>query len=350
MKNKWLPILFATLMLTGAGCFSSTTTVADGGLWKTADYGKTFTQLKTLPQQGGVGSIAGVNVRDLEIDPNNGAVYYLATEANGFFYSMDYGNTWQRPEEPEMRDGLINDIEVDPKNTCTLYAIKGKRLYKSTDCARSFTIKYTDGSNTDSLTVMAVDWFNPSIIWLGNSGGDLLKSISGGDTWTTVKRINSTIKSMVISNADTRIMMFGTADRGMYRTDDGGGNWVTFMDNLNREFPGSTSVYGFSQLFDGSVTLMNTKYGILYSTDAGVSWKDIKVVTPPAEATIWDVAIDPKRKNIIYYATVGKLYKTENGGQTWSNVELPSKRAPSILQPHPEDPSVLLFGFRTIAK
>lgn len=342
-------VLSAALLLVGAGCFGGgTTQSADGGLWKTEDFGETYEQLRALPQLDGVGSIGGVNVRTLEIDPNDGSVYYIGTVSNGMFYTVDYGVTWQRPEEAEMREGEILDLAIDPKNTCTLYAIKGRRLFKSTDCARSFTVMYTEGGSAETLTRLAVDWYNPQTLWLGNTDGDLLKSIDGGTNWVSSYKMRAPIYSLMISNADSRIVLVGTANKGLYRTEDTGATWTSLNAEITKDFSKANEIYGFSQLYDGSLVIMNTGYGILYSTDAGKVWEAFKLVTSPSEVRIWDAAVDPKNRERIYYATYGKLFISENGGETWRNTKLPSRRAPIVLEPHPDYPRMILFGFRTV--
>lgn len=344
-----LAMLGAGLVLLGAGCFGGGGEVsADGGIWKTIDFGENYEQLKALPQLDGVGSIGGVNVRVLKIDPTDASVYYIGTVSNGLFYTVDYGTTWQRPEASEMREGEILDISVDPKNTCTVYAVKGRRLFKSTDCARSFEVMYTEGGSAETLTRIAVDWFNPQTLWLGNTDGDLLKSIDGGTNWVSSYKMRSPIYHLMVSNADSRIVLVGTANRGLYRTEDTGASWVSLNSEITKDFSKADEVYGFSQLYDGSLVVMNTAYGILYSSDAGKTWEAFKLVTSPAEVRIWDAAVDPKNRERIYYATYGKLFISENGGDTWRNVKLPSRRAPIVLEPHPEYPQMLLFGFRTV--
>lgn len=341
-------LLFGALILVGQGCFGSSAPGSGdpGGVWRTTDFGENFTQLRALPQLDGVGSIGGVNVRFLEVDPNDSSVYYIGTVSNGLFYTVDNGVTWQRPEEEVMRDGEILGLAIDPKNTCTLYVTKGRSLYKSTDCLRSFERIYTEGGAAQNLTRVAVDWFNPSIVWLGNTDGDLLKSIDGGRNWVSSLRAGNPIYHIEVSNADSRIVLVGTASRGLYRTVNTGADWDRI--SLTSDFPESNNNYGFSQYYDGSVVIMNTGYGILYSTDAGETWEAFNLVTSPSEVRIWDAAIDPRNRERIYYATYGKLFISDNGGDTWRNVPLPSRRAPIVLEPHPETSQILLFGFRTI--
>lgn len=346
---KYFIAIMLTLILVGQGCFGgSSNNVADGAVWSSTDFGESWNHLKTLPQISGVGSIAGTNALDLEIDPVNGEVYYLATAANGFFYSLDAGISWERPLDDNMRAGAIRDIEVDPKNTCTVYALKGRGLYRSTDCARTFRLMYTDPVGENVLTSIAVDWFNPQVVWMGNSSGSILKSINGGANWTTMENGGSAVLDIEISNADSRVVYVGTESRGFFRTDDGGQNWLTYRSGLNKEFPSSSTFYSFAQNEDGSVVLMNTKYGLLRSTDAGLNWEGVNIVTAPSEVRIWDVEIDPKNKNLMYYTTYGSLFISEDGGVSWANRPLPSRRAAIDLQVHPENPRLILAAFRTI--
>lgn len=342
--------LFA-LILLGQGCFGGgggSTSIDGGSMWQTTDFGETFAQLSALPQVSGVGSLAGVNVTNFTIDPSNDAVYYMATEANGMFYTLDYGTTWRRPQDEEMRSGLITDIEVSPTNSCHVYVIKGRRLFRSVDCARTFSVIYTDTNPSNLLTTVKVDWFNSDVMWMGNSAGDILRSVDGGFNWSIRHATGSPVVSMLISNSDSRVVMAGTADRGLFRTNDGGTEWLTYQRGLNQEFRNSSRVFTMAQNNDGSVTLMNTAFGILRSTDGGFSWHDVNIITDASRVRIRDVAVDPLRKERLYYTTDGNLFITDDGGESWSSRDLPSFRSPIFLQVHPNIQRLILIGFRAL--
>jgi photosystem II stability/assembly factor-like uncharacterized protein len=351
MKKSLLIMPLLALVLLGQGCFGGTNQAADGGsMWQTTDFGETWLHLKALPQVSGVGSVGGVNVTNFTIDPNNNAVYYMATEANGLFYTLDFGTTWLRPQDEEMRNGLITDIAVDPKASCTIFTVKGRRLFRSTDCARTFSVVYTDTNTQNLITAVEIDWFNGNVLWMSNTAGDILRSVDGGTSWSVRYSAGNPIVSLLVSNADSRVIMFGTADRGLYRTNDAGETWLTYQQGLNRDFRNSNRVISMTQNNDGSVTLMNTAFGILISTDGGFSWQALNIITDAARVRIRDVAVDPKRKERMYYTTDGNLFITDDGGNTWSSRDLPSARSPIIAQIHPNNQSLLLIGFRALEK
>jgi len=349
MKNTISILSLVTLMATtGAGCISFSSDNAagsDGAIWKTEDVGASWTQLDTLPQASGVTSIGGVNVSDLEIDPSDPKTYYLATYANGLFYTYTAGNTWDRPSDSSLRSGTVLQIEVDPKDVCTIYVLTPSYVMKSTDCARNFESMYQIDQTDETLTAMVLDWYDTSTLWVGDTLGTLIKTTDGGKTWATNQRFGKDITDLMISNRDSRIMMVATSSKGMYRTQDAGASWVEYQDVLKKEFRDSDDVYGFTQTADGTSVIMNTKYGLLRSEDNGETWLDIPLITEARDVRIYAIAYDPESSLNIYYATATTFYSTSTAGSSWMTEDLPSTRTPTEIVVHPEDGTVVYAGF-----
>lgn len=351
MKKQFsLGLLALSLMLVGSGCVSSSSTSSTGGVWQTQDSGQVWTQLASLPQASGVGSIAGVNVTAIEIDPSDATVYYLGTDGNGIFVSYNAGNTWQRPDASELATGSLIDIEVHPTDVCTIYMAFPDTVLKTTDCMRSTFDIYEVDQSDELVTALDVDWYNPENVWIGNEQGAVIKSVNGGETWSTVYRVEDDITDLEVSKADSRIIYVATDRRGLYRSADSGSSWVEYEDELKREFKESDEVYGFAQTEDGTSVIMNTEYGLLISVDLGETWEALPLLTPEGEARIWDVAFAPHDASDIYYATSTTFYSTSTGGQSWVTEDLPSGRTPWILRVNPEDMDRVMVGFRALDK
>src|SRR3989339_4134 len=344
-------LLICSLVLLGAGCLSSgSSSSTTGGLWQTQDSGKSWTQLASLPQASGVGSIAGVNVTDIEIDPSDATVYYLATDATGMFFSYDAGLTWQRPDAKEAQTGSILDIEVNPASVCTIYVATASTVMKTTDCMRSFTDVYKIDQTDETITAFDIDWYSPNILWLGNKQGAVIKSLDSGATWSVVDQFGDDITDLEVSRADSRIIYVGTDRKGFYRSADSGASWMEFEDVLRKEFEDSDEVYGFTQTEDGTSIIMNTTYGLLISIDKGETWNALPLITAAGEARIWDVAFAPHNASAVYYTTATTLYSSSTGGQSWVTEALPSARTPFVIVVNPDDMSRVLVGFRSIDK
>lgn len=342
-------LLTAALALAGAGCisFGSSATTADGGLWQTVDNGKHWAQLAALPQASGVGTIGGVNVNALEIDPGDPTAYYLGTKTNGMLFSYDSGSTWQRPEDEMARTGNVLDIEVDPRDVCTIYLLKSDRVMKSTDCARNFSSVYVETREEKYLTQFVIDWYTPDILWVGTTDSQLIRTTDAGASWNLVQEFRGSITALTVSNVDSRIVFVGTKTYGMYRRDPDSGEFVETKRDFS-DYVRADRVYGFAQTANGSKLLMSTAYGLFQSEDKGLTWAAITLPTPPGDVHVYSIAIDPKNQDVMYYGTDAAFYTSSNSGESWETVELPSTRALTVLEVNPVNTTAVLGGFSQV--
>ncbi len=346
-----LALLSLTMVLLGQGCLAfggTSSRAADGGIWRTDDVGATWTQMSALPGPSGVGSIAGVNVTTMEIDPSDQTTYYLGTEANGMFFSLDNGSTWQKPKGTEARSGQIIDIEVHPEDVCTIYILRSDRLLKTTDCNRTFETMFVEPREDESITKMILDWYNPNVIWLGTSAGDVIRSIDAGGSWATVATHRGAITDILLSHKDSRIVLVGTDNEGLFRSIDEGQTWVEYERDLRKDFKGSNYVYAFAQDRKGGLVIMDTKAGPLVSYDSGETWDNIMTFPAQPGARVWSIAVEPDNPAVFYYGLEGAIYSTVNGGETWTTNEVPSNRAPKVIQVHPVAPERVFVGFAAV--
>ncbi len=341
---------FAALTLTGAGCFGgSSTAVTTGGIWQSADAGKTWESTSVVPTATTLSSLADVDVTTFAIDPQDSSAIYAGTASNGMFYSLDNGASWQRPEEALAKTGGIVAIAISSKDVCTYFVAKADRVMKTEDCGRSFaTGSYIESQAKDTIAAMALDWYEPNTVWIGTTAGDVIRSLDGGGSWSTVTRTDSAVTALAISGADSRIVMVGTKNSGLSRTEDGGTTWVSFEKILNKDFKSSDRVYGFAQNTDGSVAVMNTQYGLLVSKDKGATWSGVSLISASGEVRIYSVAVAPDDGEVIYYGTDSTVNRSTSGGSAWTTSELPSTRAANALLIDPDDSTHVYLGSATI--
>ncbi|MFA8450541.1 MAG: T9SS type A sorting domain-containing protein [Bacteroidales bacterium] len=127
---------------------------------------------------------------------------------------------------------------------------------------------------------------------------------------------------------------------GMYRSEDGGNSWkITSSDSPNHSVsciiqdprPGKQDIwyYGTGERLGNSASAEGSPYrgyGIYKSTDNGISWKLLPATKPTSNNSIvspyqyvWKVLVSPNSTNqdLVFAATVGGIYRSTDGGQTW---------------------------------
>ncbi|KKW29638.1 MAG: hypothetical protein UY72_C0037G0007 [Candidatus Uhrbacteria bacterium GW2011_GWD2_52_7] len=351
MRIATTAALAATLVLMGAGCLGGgSSTSGVGGVWQSDDGGQSWTATNTLLTSSGASSIGETDILTVEHDPQDASAVYAGTSSNGLLVSLDGGLSWTRPENEEMRSGAVLAIEVDPTDVCTYFVMKKSLVAKTEDCGRSFnTQAYVETQTEEQLTAMVVDWYSPNIVWLGNSAGDVMRSTDGGENWSMVYRVKGDVTSIIVSNADSRIVMVGTKSKGMYRTWDSGVSWTEYEETL-KDFKGSDKVLGFSQTNDGSVLVMSSEYGLLVSKDKGDSWSGVSLLTARGEVDILAVAVAPTDGDTMMYATANTFYRSTSGGSAWETSELPSGRSVGTLVVNPANENAVILGTVTPEK
>ena len=338
----------SALVFLGAGCISfggpaGGGPASDGGIFKTSDRGENWTLKSSLPTvTGEKRSFSNSSVNYIIQDPQDPNAAYIGTADNGMFYTYDGGNSWFRPAD--LTRGRVWSIAVHPKNKCIVFATISNKLVKSEDCSRSWDVPFLDSRVNVATKAIAIDSYNPNIIWLGLSTGDLLRSQDSGNSWTNVHSFKNEIIKLIVSPSDTRRVFVATKSDGIWRTDDGGANWLDLKESY-KEFKGAKDFLGMAVgVSDPQVVIFASKFGLIRSRNFGDSWEGIDLLTPPGQSMIYSLAIDPKDVNTIYYGTATTFNKTSNGGANWITKRLPTTRAATVLHVDQTNSDIICMG------
>ena len=137
---------------------------------------------------------------------------------------------------------------------------------------------------------------NPNTIFVGTPAAGIFKSVNGGDSWTN---LNSFIPSLGISGL---VVSWSDPDVIYALTGDGD-------SNLGEN--------GFVQGFD----YIRPSIGVLKSTDGGTSWQQTGTLYNTDSFYVgYKLVQHPANANILLAATSRGLYRTTNGGNTWTRV------------------------------
>jgi len=346
--------VFSAFLFMGQGCIGASTsgdgyqTSGPAGMYISTDKGEAWQPIVSYPTSDGVQSLAGVSVSKIVSDPHDNQTLYWLSRANGMFFTIDSGKTWQRVRGP-LSTGFVYDLAIHPEDSCTMYGSNGTYIYKSEDCARTWVEVYRESRADVSIKSIAFHQFAPFQIFVGSSNGDVLVSSDLGSSWSLSKRFGKYISGIFPDPGHADRMYVTTKSSGLYRTDDAGASWKDMSAGLSG-YPGSLEYRRFLLHPNKANTLYwISTYGILISADAGETWSPMSLITPPGSVQIYSFGINPKNDNEIYYtATIpsrSTFYRSIDGGQNWITRQLPTGQIPTVLYVHPEQTNWVYLGF-----
>ncbi|MDT5121452.1 MAG: hypothetical protein QOC96_934 [Acidobacteriota bacterium] len=319
----------------------------NGGVFKTTDYGQTWTPIFDDQPTGSVGAIAVAisNSDIIYVGSGEGLHRPDLSVGDGVYKSTDGGRTWTHLG---LRDGQqIAQIAVDPRDANRLFvAVAGhpygpneeRGIFRSTDGGKSFEKVLYKDENTGGADVQ-IDPTNPQTIyaslwearegpwengsWNGTGGG-IFKSTDGGKTWTQLtKGLPDGIvqANLAIAASQSRSLFAAVATMAgvnLYRSDDGGASWSIITND-----PRPATRIGGGDLPVVRIDPKNPD--VIYSastvtwksTDGGKTWTGLRGA--PGGDDYQNIWINPNNTDIILLGSDQGAIITVNGGKTWSS-------------------------------
>src|SRR5262245_50261076 len=190
----------------------------------------------------------------------------------------------------------------------------------------------------------------PLVYYFGATGGGVWKTDDGGLNWNPISDgflKSGSIGAIEVSQADPNVIYVGTGEAcirsnfaegdGVYKSTDAGQTWTNVGLKETRQIgririhPKNPDVVYVAALGDAFVP--NVQRGVFRSKDAGKTWEKVLFIDDTTGAA--DIAIDESNPRIIYAGfwhvrrkpwgmcsggESGGLYKSTDGGDTWSEL------------------------------
>jgi len=319
----------------------------NGGVWKTDDYGHTWTPIFDDQPTGSVGCIA--------VAPSDSNIIYVGSGeglqrpdlsvGDGIYKSTDAGRTWTHLG---LRDGQqIPQIAVDPRDpNRILVAVAGhpygpneeRGIFRSVDGGKTFEKVLYKDENTGGADVL-IDPSNPDVAYAGlwearqgpwenaawnGTGGGVFKSNDNGKTW---RQLNGGLPDGIIQanlavapSSPNRVFASIALSPGLviYRSDDGGESWTKI----------TTDARPAGRIGGGDLAVLRVdpkNPDVVYSASV-VSWKSIDggktwnaLRGAPGGDDYQNVWINPNNPEVIILGSDQGAVITVNGGKSWSS-------------------------------
>lgn len=293
------------------------------------------------------------------VDPHDGSRVYARSRGDEFVRSTDAGASWHLL----LLSGTPRSLTIDPAIPGRIYAAgkvevdrREPAVFISTDFGGSWTETRLDSAAGEAWSV-ACDPLHPGVVYVGGDSGRLYRSADSGRTWLPRNDglpPGQSVWCLAICPADPAVILAGTDD-GVFRTLDAGLSWdpspgpwrvadlafgsaepevvyARARDSVERVFvsidtgatwntcPVDTTWAATSRLLvdprASAVAYLNTRAGVLKTTDRGRSWDPANHGLRTAD--VYTIGTNPRDPDNFYVAANNcRVFRTDDGGRSW---------------------------------
>ncbi len=257
---------------------------------------------------------------------------------------------------PALTTGRIVDVEIDPKNPSVWYVASAfGGLWKTTNRGITFSPIFDD-NGVFTLCCVAIDPKDSNVIWLGTGennsqrsahfGDGIYKSLDAGKTWKrmgleTSEHIGEVLidprNSNVVYVASQGPLFSEGGERGLYKTTDGGATWNAVL-TISKDTGISDIVFDprnpdviFASAYQrrrhvGQMIGGGPEGGIFKTINGGKTWTRLTKGLPTGDMGRAGLAMDGRRNPATVFALVDAkrpesgFFRSDDGGTSWTRI------------------------------
>lgn len=300
-------------------------------------------------------------IANMDVDPKNKSVIYIASASGGVWKSTSGGVNW-RPIFDTMDSASIGDVKVSRADSNIVWVGAGESnnrnssawgfgMYKSTDAGETW--KKVGLEETQQIARIVTHPKDPKKIWAAVIGPlwgasehrGVYMTEDGGETWKKVLYVDEKTGAIdiVIDPKNPNILFAGMYERmrfpwtfysggpngGVFRSKDGGKTWTKLTKGLPTGSTGRIGltiypknpkiVYAIIEAERGTQPEQNQN-GVYRSDDGGDSWK--KMGTHTTRPFYYhEIMVDPNDDTHLYSLST-QLMESTDSGLTWRPVRI----------------------------
>jgi photosystem II stability/assembly factor-like uncharacterized protein len=323
-------------------------------------------------------AVGGGRVTTVVGIPGKPNVYYVGAAGGGIFMTQDGGLSWKAIFEKEST-ASIGAIALAPSNPNLIWVgtgeknvrndvITGKGVYFSSDAGATW--KFMGLRDAGQISNIAIDPNDSNIVivgvlghaWGPNAERGVFRTTDGGKTWQKVLFIDEDtgVSSLVMDPGNPMVLFAGMwrvrrypwaldnggTSGGIFRSTDGGATWKKLTEGLPTEATGRIGLGAAPSNPRHIYALVENKKGTLYdSVDLGDHWKAVSNNHNLAARGFYfsELQVAPNDDSKVYFLSFNVMV-SEDGGKTARNTTARVHVDHHTLWIDPENPNRMING------
>src|SRR5436853_3639337 len=323
-------------------------------------------------------SVAGGRVAAVVGVPGDRNVYYVGAAAGGVWKTIDGGDSWEAVFKDQPTSS-IGAVALAPSNPNVVWVgtgegnprndvVDGRGVFMSPDAGKSW--QFMGLGEVGQVSQIVIDPANPDIVlvaalghvWAPNAERGVYRTADGGKTWQKVLFVNDSTGAahLVMVPGNPRMLFAGMwqfvrrpwelvsggAGSGIYRSKDGGLTWERLKQGLPSGLTGNIAVAVGPTNPSHIYALIETTDGMLWdSKDQGDQWAKVSdfhgLSARPFYFSLMHVSPVDDRK--LFFSSY-LLLRSDDGGKTTTPIDRGVHVDHHALWIDPQNPDRMIQG------
>lgn len=183
------------------------------------------------------------------------------------------------------------------------------------------------------------------IIKIVSSDGGLYQSADFGYSWKIIKRFKEGLLGLT-ENEKTGEFFTETSEGKILKFGLNGTSAISDISADLKRFDKANIIKDLTYDENSEFLYLASGHGVLKSKEGEDLWETLPLILPPESFPVEAVAVNPYDINLIYTGSRNEFYKSDDNGESWRIINLPTGRVISKIEVDLLNPKIIYIGLK----